>query len=201
MSIEAKAILKALLDAIEHSILPVSTQDEPELFGAAILSWPSLAPLTVATNQSDQSPVSHGELNCIQKFHTVDFPDANCRPDPRDCVFVSSHEPCSMCLSAIAWAQIPQVYYLFSYQETKDIFGMADDIEIIEQLFPRSRAVTADESPEPHLYNRDNAYFRCRSLTQAAEGLTEPLQRDQWAREIDRVKDIYVNGFGYRRAT
>ena len=40
----------------------------------------------------------HGEMHTFKKFYEL---DANTRPKEKDCIFLSSHEPCSMCLSAI----------------------------------------------------------------------------------------------------
>ena len=35
------------------------------------------------------------------------------RPSPKDCVFVATHEPCSLCLSAITWGGFDNFSYFF----------------------------------------------------------------------------------------
>lgn len=41
-----------------------------------------------------------------------------------------------MYLSAIAWSGLKKVYYLFYYEETRDIFGVAADPEGNADLAP-----------------------------------------------------------------
>lgn len=40
-----------------------------------------------------------------------------------------------MCTGALAWSGIKNVYYLFSYEETKYIFHVDGDIEMNDELF------------------------------------------------------------------
>ena len=46
-----------------------------------------------------------------------------------------THEPCSMCLSAITWAGFDNFIYLFSYQESRDLFAIPHDLNILNQVF------------------------------------------------------------------
>lgn len=61
-------------------------------------------------------PTAHAEIEAIRKA---------CKKEHsfflKDCVLISICEPCPMCLSAIIWARIPKVYYLFSRKEAEDI--------------------------------------------------------------------------------
>jgi tRNA(Arg) A34 adenosine deaminase TadA len=49
-------------------------------------------------------------MHTLKKFYEL---DANTRPNEKDCIFLSSHEPCSMCLSAITFSGFDNFYYFF----------------------------------------------------------------------------------------
>ena len=40
-----------------------------------------------------------------------------------------------MCLSAITWAGFDNFIYLFSYQESRDLFAIPHDLKILNQVF------------------------------------------------------------------
>ncbi|KXH39578.1 cytidine and deoxycytidylate deaminase zinc-binding region [Colletotrichum simmondsii] len=138
---DPKTVLSSLLTLTETRIVPLTARgvsSGSKLFGAAILSSSSdaLDPYTVSTNDERTSPLLHGEINCIQTFFTRDFPDPATRPSPRtDCVFFATHEPCSLCLSGIAWSGFREVYYLFTYEDSRDLFAIPHDINILQQVF------------------------------------------------------------------
>merc|ERR1711862_262070 len=52
----------------------------------------------------------------------------------KDSVFLSTHEPCCMCISAICWSGFPKVYYLFPYETTRDQ-GIPHDLKIMHELW------------------------------------------------------------------
>ena len=56
-------------------------------------------------------------------------------PPTKDLIFLSTHEPCSMCLSAITWAGFDNFIYLFSYEESRDLFAIPHDLNILDQVF------------------------------------------------------------------
>ena len=57
------------------------------------------------------------------------------RPAPAECLFLSTHEPCSMCLSAITWAGYDNFHYLFSHEESRDDFAIPHDLRILKEVF------------------------------------------------------------------
>ncbi|KAI1323906.1 cytidine deoxycytidylate deaminase family protein [Xylariaceae sp. FL0255] len=215
-----KALLKALLNTIEEKIILQTAQgvsSGSKLFGAAILSKDGLIPLTTSTNNEAVSPLLHGEINCIQQFFAqTSFPtttdDAGSttttRPSPRDCVFLATHEPCSLCLSGITWAGFDNFFYLFTYEDSRDLFAIPYDIEILQEVFrvpavglveegveakKQNDGVREDLDARP-LYNRRNKFFTARSfgdLVCEIEDLEDEEEARWWHDEILRVKTLY----------
>ncbi|KAH8176941.1 cytidine and deoxycytidylate deaminase zinc-binding region domain-containing protein [Sarocladium implicatum] len=191
------SLLPILLSTITDDILPLTTAaitTGSKVFGASILSRATLKPLTTSTNNERVSPLLHGEVNCIQTFFTSDFPDPANRPDPRsDCIFLATHEPCSLCLSAIAWSGFSEVYFLFTHEDSKQRFGIPHDINILQEVF-RVKA-TKDETDEDlnarPLYNRDNKFFKAKAFADLAGEFTDEKEREKWSAEIERVKALY----------
>lgn len=117
-------LVSSLLKVTESSIVPLTREQVAsgsKLFGAAILTKSSLAPVTVATNNERASPLLHGEINCIQTFFAG---PKEGRPETKDCVFFATHEPCSLCLSGITWSGFNEFYYLFTYEDSRDLFSI-----------------------------------------------------------------------------
>jgi tRNA(Arg) A34 adenosine deaminase TadA len=193
---EPVELLGKLLKATEEQIIPLTragVSSGSKLFGAAILSKETLEPYTVATNNERVSPLLHGEINCIQKFFTVDYPSAESRPNPReDCIFFATHEPCSLCLSGITWAGFSQFYYLFTYEDSRDLFSIPYDIDILEEVFRvRARADSDSDLASRPLYNKRNKFFTAKSLADLVEEISDEAAKTGWTAEIERVKAVY----------
>ncbi|KFA68601.1 hypothetical protein S40285_07230 [Stachybotrys chlorohalonatus IBT 40285] len=193
--ISSASLLRALLETLEQSIYPLTragVSSGSKVFGAAILSRDTLKPLTVATNNERASPLLHGEINCIQQFFTVDFPDPAARPDPRTgCVFFATHEPCSLCLSGITWAGFTEFYYLFTYEDSRDLFSIPYDIDILEQVFRVKGEETEEQVQRRPLYNRTNKFFTARSLQDLVGDIEDEAERQRWTDKIAEVKASY----------
>lgn len=194
MAVSANMI-STLLGVVEHAIVPVTREGVAAgspLFGAAVLSRPGLGVFTVASANQRVSPPLHGELNCIQQFFTSTFPDPACRPDPRrDTVFLSTHEPCSLCLSALAWAGFAEFYFLFRYEETRDLFGFPDNINILERVFHAGANDTRGGGRPRQFYSADNDFFTGRCLVDMVRDVDDAAERARLADETDRVKLLY----------
>ena len=52
---------------------------------------------------------AHAEMEALRKLRAYNW-------HPKDCFIISSGEPCGMCLFAIAWSGIKEVFYLDSYK-------------------------------------------------------------------------------------
>jgi len=117
-------LISTFLSLTESHIIPLTRSRVSEgckLFGAAILSRATLAPITIESNNERLSPLLHGEINCIQAFFAS---PKEGRPATKDCIFFATHEPCSLCLSGITWSGFNEFYYLFTYEDSRDLFDI-----------------------------------------------------------------------------
>jgi tRNA(Arg) A34 adenosine deaminase TadA len=189
-------LVSSLLSTIEDRIIPLTRQgvsSGSKLFGAAILSRADFTPYTLATNNERLSPLLHGEINCIQHFCTVDYPDPSTRPNPaKDCIFLATHEPCSLCLSGITWAGFNEFYYLFTYEDSRDLFGIPYDLDILQEVFRvKGEGETDEEVERKPLYNRKNKFFTAKSFADVVGEVEDETERERLMVEIERVKGLY----------
>ena len=159
------------LDVIEQDIVPltrVGVARGDKVFGAAILRKSDLSLVVAGTNRETENPLLHGEMATLNAFY--DLP-AEGRPPISDCLFLSTHEPCSLCLSAITWAGFDNFCYLFGYEDTRDAFNIPHDLRILREVF----------GIENGAYVRDNAFWRSRSVDELAgredAGVADRLSR------------------------
>ena len=101
-----------------------------KIFGGAILNKHDYSLIIADTNHELDNPIWHGEMYVLKKFYEQKNP-----PSTKDLIFLSTHEPCSMCLSAITWAGFDNFIYLFSYEESRDLFAIPHDLNILNQVF------------------------------------------------------------------
>jgi tRNA(Arg) A34 adenosine deaminase TadA len=183
---DTPALIARLLDVIETDIAPMtrgSVGRGNKLFGAAILKKSDFSLVVAETNNETENPLWHGEMHAIKRFYEI--PEAE-RPSPKDCIFLCTHEPCSLCLSGITWAGFDNFYFLFSYEDTRDSFSIPYDIAILKAVY----AVPDPDRTEPHpdrpLYNRKNQYFESHDLAR----MIASLDRGNKERLTERVDDI-----------
>ena len=183
---ETLPLLERLLDVIEHDLAPLTRERVAQgnkIFGAAILRKSDLSLVIAETNSETENPLWHGEMHAIKKFY--ELPRAS-RPAPADCIFLATHEPCSLCLSGITWAGFDNFYYLFSYEDTRDAFGIPHDIRILREVYAvpdPDRGFVPDDRP---LYNRKNAFFTAHDLQRMIAG----LDRSSKERLVERVDNL-----------
>ena len=105
-------------------------------FGAVVVKDGEIIAASANTVTATNDPTAHAEIAAIrlacQKLNTYNL---------EGCVIYASCEPCPMCLSAIYWARIGQVYYSCTKEDAAD--AGFDDAFIYEQmsLAPRKRNV------------------------------------------------------------
>ena len=168
---DTAALIIRLLDVIEFDIAAKTHQGVAggnKLFGAAILRKSDASLVIAETNNETENPLWHGEMHAIKRFYELP-PDE--RPAPGDCIFLATHEPCSLCLSGITWSGFDNFYYLFSYEDTRDSFGIPHDIAILKEVFAVADPGTGTVSPDRPLYNRVNRFWQSHSIRQMIASL------------------------------
>jgi len=127
--------LLQMLLVIKEDILPLTEKEVSngnKVFGAAILSS-DLQCIFCDTNTETECPIFHGEVKTIVKWSEV-TPPSQRGPIAQSSIFLSTHEPCCMCISLILWAGFTKVYYFFGYNITKDQ-GIPHDIQTMHELW------------------------------------------------------------------
>jgi len=148
-----------------------------KLFGAAILRKSDMSVVIAETNNETENPLWHGEMHALKRFYELPRAD---RPDTRDCVFLATHEPCSLCLSAITWTGFDNFYYLFSHEDSRDSFAIPHDLNILKEVFRL----------DPGGYNTENAYWKSFTLRHLARALPADERSGAEAR-IAQISDQY----------
>jgi tRNA(Arg) A34 adenosine deaminase TadA len=184
--VDTAALIIRLLDVIEFDIAAKTHQGVAggnKLFGAAILRKSDLSLVIAETNNETENPLWHGEMHAIKRFY--ELPPGE-RPAPGDCIFLATHEPCSLCLSGITWSGFDNFYYLFSYEDTRDSFGIPHDIAILKEIFAVPDPGNGTVSPDRPLYNRVNKFWQSHSIRQ----MIASLDRDEGEALRPRLDDI-----------
>jgi len=181
------ALIERLLDVIEKDIVPkteAGVEAGNKLFGAAILRKEDGSVVIAETNNELENPLWHGEMHALKRFY--ELPKSS-RPETKDCLFLATHEPCSLCLSAITWTGFDNFYYLFSHEDSRDAFAIPHDLRILKEVF----------TLDPGGYNSENAFWTGRSLRRMIAALPEPdrsrltARADVLARTYDRLSTTY----------
>lgn len=184
---DAAQLAGRILDVIENEILPKTAEGVShgnKLFGAAILRKDDKSLVLAETNNEIENPLWHGEVHCLKRFY--ELPKAD-RPDTGDCIFIATHEPCSLCLSAITWTGFDNFYYLFSHEDSRNSFAIPHDLKILKEVF----------TLDPGGYNAENAYWKSYSIRKLIRTLPEAERERLEARigkiaaEYDRVSEQY----------
>jgi tRNA(Arg) A34 adenosine deaminase TadA len=186
------SLIDRLFDVIETDIVPKTEAGVAagnKLFGAAILRRSDLSVVVAETNNEMENPLWHGEVHALKRFY--EMPAAE-RPDTKDCVFLATHEPCSLCLSAITWTGFDNFYYLFSHEDSRDSFAIPHDLKILKEVFTLA----------PGGYNAENAYWKSFALRRLIRKLPEEERqrlderRTAIARRYDELSARYQESKG-----
>jgi tRNA(Arg) A34 adenosine deaminase TadA len=194
----ATKLLDALCTCIERDIHPLSAAAVAagsKLFGAAILLKSDLSVMYADTNQERGSPLWHGETWTLKQFFEI---PADKRPDVKDCLFLTTHEPCSLCLSAIVWSGFDNFIYMYTYEETHNVFECHGDLDVFNNVFNvREDEVARQASPDgklsqvrPH-YKLRSGMLVALSFAELVAAISSQEEKDQYVAKVDAVKKSY----------
>ena len=175
-------IAARLLDVVEHDILPLTRKGVAagnKVFGAAILRKSDLSLVIAETNNELENPLWHGEVHALKRFYELGEKQ---KPATKELIFLSTHEPCTMCMSAITWAGFDNYYYFFSHEDSRDAFAIPHDLKILKEVF----------GLEPGGYNRHNAFWNSFAIADLVLSEDEPLRADLKAQST-RIKAAYAS--------
>ena len=172
--------LEKILNIFLNDVLPLTEKGiakGSKIFGAAIIKKDDLSLVIAETNNEIENPLWHGEIHTLKKFYEL---DANTRPKETDCIFLCSHEPCSMCLSAITFSGFDNFYYLFSYTETNNEFNIPHDLNILKEVFK----INDGE------YNKENSYWKSQNINLLIENLPF-FKKEKILSQLNEIKKKY----------
>ena len=173
--------ISRLLDVVEHEIVPLTRAGVGEgnkIFGGAVLRKSDLSTVVAVTNQESANPLNHGEIATINAFYAIPRGE---RPAARDTVFLSTHEPCPLCLGGLTWGGWDNFLYLFSYEDTMDAFSIPHDIRLNEEIW----RVKDGE------YDHRNRYWCAWHIRELIE-TCDPIARGELARRAEALDATYA---------
>ena len=178
----SEILLNRFVRAFKDEILPLTFEGVNlgnKIFGAAIINKNDYSLVVAGTNNETKNPLWHGEIHTLKKFYEL---DKKKRPDEKNCIFLSSHEPCSLCLSAITFAGFDNFYYLFPYESTSEEFKIPHDLNILKEVFN----VTDGK------YIKENSYWKSYAINNLIEEI-KTNNKKKLIDAFDQIKKIYVD--------
>ena len=172
--------IETILNVFLKEVLPLTEKGVAKgskIFGAAIIKKDDLSVVIAETNNEIENPLWHGEMHALKKFYEL---DANTRPNEKECMFLSSHEPCSMCLSAITFSGFDNFYFLFPYNDTNDEFNIPHDLNILKEVFK----INDGE------YNKENSYWKSQNINLLIEKLPTS-KKEKILSQLREIKKKY----------
>ena len=166
-----------ILDIFLNNLIPetkISVSKGNKIFGAFVLNKTDLSLVVTGVNNEIENPLYHGEISTIINFFKLR------NLNPKDYLFVSSHEPCSLCLSAITWSGFDNFYYLFHYEETESNFNIPYDLKILKEVFKIDKGE----------YSKNNTFWQSYSIIEEIKELKNS-ENDKLLAKIKEINKLY----------
>ena len=166
-----------ILDIFLNNLIPetkISVSKGNKIFGAFVLNKTDLSLVVTGVNNEIENPLYHGEISTIINFFKLR------NLNPKDYLFVSSHEPCSLCLSAITWSGFDNFYYLFHYEETESTFNIPYDLKILKEVFKIDKGE----------YSKNNTFWQSYSILEEIKEL-QNSEKDKLLAKIKEINKLY----------
>ena len=166
-----------ILDIFLNNLIPetkISVSKGNKIFGAFVLNKTDLSLVVSGTNNEIENPLYHGEISTIINFFKLR------NLNPKDYLFISSHEPCSLCLSAITWSGFDNFYYLFHYEETESNFNIPYDLKILKEVFKIDKGA----------YSKNNTFWQSYSIIEEIKKL-QNAENDKLLAKIKEINKLY----------
>ena len=175
-------LLDKFLDVFNNDILPLTSKGVDsgnKIFGAAIIKKDDYSLVVAGSNNETENPLWHGETHTLKKFYEI---NKETRPDEKNCIFLSSHEPCSLCLSAITFSGFDNFYYLFPYESTSEEFSIPHDLNILKEVF----------NINDGNYIKNNSYWTSYSINNLINKLTDSKKK-KLTESFNIIKNKYFD--------
>ena len=175
-------LLYKFLDVFNNYILPLTLKGVDsgnKIFGAAIIKKDDYSLVVAGSNNETENPLWHGETHTLKKFYEI---NKETRPDEKNCIFLSSHEPCSLCLSAITFSGFDNFYYLFPYESTSEEFSIPHDLNILKEVF----------NINDGNYIKNNSYWKSYSINSLINKL-EDSKKKKFKDSFNKIKKNYID--------
>ncbi len=168
-----------ILDIFLNTLIPetkISVSKGNKIFGAFVLNKIDLSLVVTGVNNEIENPIYHGEISTIINFFKLR------NLNPKDYLFISSHEPCSLCLSAITWSGFDNFYYLFHYEETESNFNIPYDLKILKEVFKIDKGE----------YSKNNTFWQSYSIIEEIKKIKN-AENDKLLAKIKEINKLYDN--------
>ena len=166
-----------ILDIFLNNLIPetkISVSKGNKIFGAFVLNKIDLSLVVTGVNNEIENPIYHGEISTIINFFKLR------NLNPKDYLFISSHEPCSLCLSAITWSGFDNFYYLFHYEDTESTFNIPHDLKILKEVFKIDKGQ----------YSKNNTFWQSYSILEEIKEL-QNSEKDKLLAKIKEINKLY----------
>eukprot|EP00917_Polyrhabdina_sp_WS-2016_P029078 GHVP01061948.1.p1 GENE.GHVP01061948.1~~GHVP01061948.1.p1 ORF type:complete len:193 (-),score=31.43 GHVP01061948.1:44-622(-) len=166
------------LDILLHDVEPITKQfcnHGNRAFGACVVKKSDFSVVVASSNRFLVCPLYHGEVHTIKLFYEI---PEKFRPNPTDCYFISTHEPCFMCLASLTWSGFSDIFYIFNYSETSEIFKIPHDEIFLQEIFGVKD------------YNHKNKFWKCLHLPSLIEKGEDEKEIQS---KINELKEKYIS--------